>query len=124
MKVAKLPFLTSARDKALESQALWKGKGISQLLISPSPSQRESSQEVFLISHSTPREHPSLCLQSCLGWELQTPLVFRHSLSWGSKALQALQPSLRCCFLWVLLREGRKELDFITEFCHLQMSVC
>lgn len=54
MKVAKLPFLTSARDKALESQAFWKGKGISQLLISPSPSQTESSQEVFLIIHSTP----------------------------------------------------------------------
>lgn len=59
VKVAKLPFLTSARDKALESQALWKGKGISQLLISLSPSQMESSPEVFLISHSTPREHPS-----------------------------------------------------------------
>lgn len=26
VKVAKLPFLTSARDKALESQALWEGE--------------------------------------------------------------------------------------------------
>lgn len=54
VKVVKLPFLTSARDKALESQALWRGKGISQLLISLSPSPMESSQELLLVSHSAP----------------------------------------------------------------------
>lgn len=27
VKVVQLPFLTSARDKALESQALWSGEG-------------------------------------------------------------------------------------------------
>lgn len=65
VKVAKLPFLTSARDKALESPALWRGKGISQLCIPLSPSQMESSQGVFLAT-----QHPwnirSLYPHSCL----------------------------------------------------------
>lgn len=108
VKVAKLPFLTSARDKALESPALWRGKGISQLCIPLSPSQMESSQEVFLVSHSTPLEHPFPLPTQLPGgfWKLRTPFVFRHSLLWGSKSLQAMQPGHSCCFLWTLPHTG------------------
>lgn len=107
VKVAKLPFLTSARDKALESQALMEGERYFSTAHFPLTTlEGKLSGGVPNQPLNTPGTSIP-CALTAAWWGLGAlhTISPQAQPSGGSKSLQALQPSNRCYFLCVLPHE-------------------